>query len=77
MVPAEPPLMKSLFRNLFGSRRRGFNPFHRRSRSFGSMANNHRGGMALGSLAALAAPFIVRKLRARHAQRAAYGSPAY
>jgi hypothetical protein len=67
--------MMSLFRNLFGSRRRGFNPFQRRQRGFGPMINNHRGGTALASLAALAAPFIVRKLRARHAQRA-YGSPA-
>lgn len=30
-----------------------------------------RGGLALGSLAALAAPFIIRKLQSRRAQRPA------
>ncbi|HEU0036184.1 MAG TPA: hypothetical protein VFQ53_36475 [Kofleriaceae bacterium] len=35
------------------------------------MFANRRGGITLGSVAALAAPFIWRKLRDRRAQRAA------
>jgi hypothetical protein len=63
----------SLFRNLFGRRSRGFNPFARFSRpSFPHNVNRRQGGMALGALTALAAPFIVRKLRARRAAAAGY-----
>lgn len=63
-----PRVMLSIFKNLFGHRSRGFGRFGRRRSGLGRMVGNHR-GMALGSLAALAAPFIMRKLRARHSGR--------
>jgi hypothetical protein len=67
--------MMSLFSNLFGrrSRRRGL--FGRRSNNFGRTIGNHRRGLALGTLASIAAPFIVRKLMVRRQQRAY--APAY
>lgn len=34
--------------------------------------DRRRGGMALGSLAALAAPFVIRKLRSRRVHQGAY-----
>ena len=61
----------SLFKNLFAPRSRGWNPFARRT----TFAQDHRRGMALGTLASLAAPFIIRKLMARRQQRG-FG-PAY
>lgn len=59
----------ALFRDLFGRRRSRF-PLFRRNQP---VVTPKRGGMAVGTLAAIALPFIVRKLRAR---RAPYG-PAY
>jgi hypothetical protein len=63
--------MMTLLRNLFGHRSRGFGPFRRRSR--GLELNRRNGGITLGTIAMLAAPFIVRKLKARRAQ-GAYGA---
>ena len=36
------------------------------------MVTPRRAGMGLGTLAAIAAPFVLRRLRARRAQNAAY-----
>ncbi len=55
--------MLSFIKNLFGRQQRGF--FGRNAQR----VNNHRGGVALGTLGAIAAPFVIRKLRARMAQR--------
>jgi len=38
--------------------------------------DRRRGGMALGTIASLAAPFIIRKVMQRRSQRA-YAAPAY
>jgi hypothetical protein len=68
--------MLSLLSNLFGRRSRGFNPFARRQSGFQRMSN-HKGGItagALGSIAAVAVPFLVQRMRARHAQRANVGA---
>ena len=54
--------MLSFIKNLFGRRQQpGF--FGRNAQR----VNNHRGGVALGTLGAIAAPFVIRKLRARMA----------
>jgi len=60
----------SLLGNLFGRRRTSFcdDLFARRQ----SMVTPRRAGMGLGTLAAIAAPFVLRRLRARRAQNAAY-----
>jgi hypothetical protein len=60
--------MMSLLNNLFGRRHRRFGGFGRRSHHL----DRRSGGMALGSIAALAAPFVIRKLRQRRAHHAAY-----
>ena len=62
--------MLSMLKNLFGHKSRGFGRFGRRQSGIGRMFGNRRGGMALGSIAALAAPFVMRKLRSRRTQRA-------
>jgi hypothetical protein len=69
--------MLSLFKNLFGRRSHRFGGlgFGRRHNTFAQSMNRHRGGIGLGTLAAVAAPLLVRKLRSRramHAQGAAY-----
>jgi hypothetical protein len=56
--------MLHLLRNLFGQRRSRFG-FGRRD----PVVTPRRGGMALGTLAAIAAPFIIKKLRARMDQQ--------
>jgi len=60
--------MMSLFGNLFGRRSRygRFGGFGRRSRGFGHGFGGRR-GMTLGGIAAIAAPFLIRKLRSRRA----------
>lgn len=63
----------SFFNKLFGRRSRGFNPFRSRSRRIADTLNAHRGGIALGTAAALAAPFVIRELIARRAARADTG----
>jgi hypothetical protein len=65
--------MLNLFRNLFGRRRRGFGRFGR-SNNLARTFGRHRGGFGLGSLAAIAAPFLIRKMRSRRSNN--YG-PAY
>jgi hypothetical protein len=65
--------MFNLLRNLFGRRSRGFNPFQRRQSALGRTVGEHRGSMALGTLASIAAPFVIRKLMQRRAQRG-YGA---
>jgi hypothetical protein len=60
--------MLSFLRNLFGrqTRRSGWFGRERQTPAYG-----RRGGMALGTLASIAAPFVIRKLLARRAQRTA------
>jgi hypothetical protein len=62
--------MLNLLRNLFGRRQSRFGGFGRRQNA---LVTPRRGGMALGTLASIAAPFIIRKMRARRAERT-YGS---
>jgi hypothetical protein len=60
--------MFNFLRNLFPSRRRS-----RFDRMFGRnerALTPRRGGIALGSLLSLAAPFIINRMRQRRAQRA-------
>ena len=53
------------FNNLFGGRNTGF--FGRRREP---AVTPRRGGMALGTLAAIAAPFLIKRWRANRAQNA-------
>jgi hypothetical protein len=58
--------MLQLLRNLFvGSR--GFAGFGRRP----SAVSQHKRGVALGTIASIAAPFVIRKLMGRRSQRQA------
>ncbi|HSD90127.1 MAG TPA: hypothetical protein VLB44_21500 [Kofleriaceae bacterium] len=59
----------SFFKNLFGRRSRRFNLFRRRSHRFADNINPRTGGIALGAMATLAAPFVIRKLMARRAEQ--------
>jgi hypothetical protein len=68
-------VMFSLLSSLFGRRSRRTGLFGRRSNNVGRTIGNHPRGIALGTLASIAAPFIARKLMARRQQRA-YG-PGY
>jgi hypothetical protein len=43
--------------------------FRGRTSALAHRVGGRRGGLALGSLAAIAAPFVLRKLQARRAQR--------
>jgi hypothetical protein len=65
--------MLSFLNNLFGRRSRGFARFGRRQNNLAHTLGGRRGGMALGTLASIAAPFVIRKLMARRAQRT-YGA---
>lgn len=60
--------MLSFLRNIFGrsSRRSGWFGRDRQAPAYG-----RRGGIAFGTLASIAAPFVIRKLLARRAQRTA------
>jgi hypothetical protein len=65
--------MLNLLSNLFlGRRRTGLAGLFDRRRHGGAMnaMNTHRGASALGTLATLAAPYLIRKLMARRAQPA-------
>ena len=67
-------LMLNILANLFlGRRRQGLAGLFDRRRHGGvaNAVNNHRGVSALGTIASVAAPFVIRKLMARRAQRAA------
>jgi hypothetical protein len=60
--------------NLFlGNRRSGLARLFHRRRQGGvvNAVNNHRGASALGTLATIAAPYVIRKLMQRREQRAA------
>jgi hypothetical protein len=59
-----------LLNNLFRRRSRDFGLFRRRT---SYELDRKRSGIALGTLASLAMPFIIRKLMARRTQRA-YGA---
>jgi hypothetical protein len=64
--------MFSMLSNLFlGRRRTGLPGFFDRSRHGGvaNAINTHRRSSALGAVAAIAAPFVIRKLMARRAQQ--------
>ena len=64
--------MLSILTNLLlGRRRTGLAGLFNRQRQggVGGTVSAHRGASALGSIATLAAPFVVRKLMARRAQR--------
>ena len=68
--------MLNLLANLFGRNQRSF--FGRRPQSgLGALLHGRRqsgygrrGGMALGTIASIAAPFLIRKLQNRRTQRA-------
>jgi hypothetical protein len=65
--------MLSLLSNLFlGRRRSGLLGFFDRRRRGGIVngVNNHRRATAVGTLASIAAPFLIRKVMARRAQNA-------
>ena len=62
----------SLLRNLFGRRRSRFSNFPLFRRRQQHALTPKRGGIAMGTLLSLAAPFIVRKIQQRRAARAAY-----
>jgi hypothetical protein len=66
--------MLSMLANMFlGRRRNGLAGLFDRRRHGGvaNAVNQHRGASALGTIATIAAPFVIRKLMARRAQRAA------
>lgn len=66
--------MLKLLANMFLGNRRGgvAGLFDRRRRGgVANAVNDHRGASALGTLATIAAPFVIRKLMARREQRAA------
>ncbi len=66
--------MLSTLANMFlGSRRSGLAGLFDRRRQGGvaNALNTHRGASALGTIATIAAPFVIRKLMARRDQRAA------
>ncbi len=58
--------MLNILKNLFGQRQRS-GWFGRNAHMLGG----RRGGIALGTIATIAAPFIFRKVKARLAQRSA------
>jgi hypothetical protein len=65
--------MLSMLSNMFlGRRRSGFLGLFDRRRRGGVVngVNNHRGASAIGALATVAAPFLIRKLMHRRAQNA-------
>ena len=67
-------VMLSILANLFlGRRRSGLAGLFDRRRHGGAVnaVNNNRGASALGTIATIAAPFVIRKLMERRAQRAA------
>jgi len=66
--------MLSLLSNLFlGRRRTGIAGLFDRRRRGGAVnaVNNNRTASALGTIATIAAPFVIRKLMERRSQRAA------
>lgn len=65
-------MLKTLASLFLGSRRGGLAGMFDRRRQGGvaNAMNNHRGASALGTLATIAAPFVIRKLMARRDQRA-------
>jgi hypothetical protein len=66
--------MMQIFRMLFGGRSRGIGGLlGRRQPGLAQQVGARRGGMALGTIATIAAPFVIRKLMERRAQR----QPAY
>ncbi len=61
--------------NLFARRPSRFDRFRNGTSSLAHRVGTRRGGMAL-TLASLAAPFVIKKLRARMAQRQVQSQPA-
>jgi hypothetical protein len=64
-------MLSTLTNLLLGRRRSGVAGLFDRRRHGGvaNTMNNHRGASALGTIAALAAPFVIRRVMARRAQR--------
>ena len=64
--------MLNFLRNLFPflDRRSRFARFSDRTGALARRVGPRRGGIALGALASLATPFIIRRIRNRQAQRA-------
>jgi hypothetical protein len=64
--------MMNFLRNLFPflDRRSRFARLQDRGGAFARRVGPRRGGLALGTLASIAAPFIIRRFRNRQAQRA-------
>jgi len=63
--------MLNILANMFRGRRSGISGlFGRRQGGIGAALNNNRKSSALGTIAMVAAPFVIRKLMARRQQRA-------
>lgn len=62
--------MLALLANLFGRRQSRFGAFRNRTGNFARSIGPRRGGIGLGALASIAAPFIINRMRQRRAQRA-------
>jgi len=62
-------MLLTILKSLFGRRTSGFGPFKKSSAPLG-LDRQSGGGVMLGSLVSLLAPYVVRKLMDRRAQRA-------
>jgi hypothetical protein len=65
-------MIRTLANLLLGSRRTGLSGLFNRNRQGGAVnaVNAHRGASALGTIATIAAPFIIKKLMAMRDERA-------
>jgi hypothetical protein len=63
-------MLRTLANLFLGRRRQGLPGLPGRRGGIAGAMNAHRGASALGTIATIAAPFVIRKLMARRAQRA-------
>jgi len=70
-------MLQTLMNMLLGSRRTGLAGLFDRRRRGGAVntMNAHRGVSALGTIATIAAPFVIKKLMAMREQRAQQRQP--